>query len=128
MDKERRFYLKHITHICDDNDLKQTILSCLALQKQCTTLKKKKTSFKHRPTSSLYFGVHKQNNHFVVQVKQYGIKYYGGSYCDEKVAAWASTQLSVQVRGIDNAWNNHIELEEYEFINNRAIKNIKAQI
>ena len=49
-------------------------------------------------------------------------KHYGGLYEDEKVAAWAATQLSTQLYGEEHTKENNVILENYVFVNNRAVK------
>jgi hypothetical protein len=75
-------------------------------------------------TSSEYVGVYKytDTNSFLVRIRHNNKPYYGGSYQDEKLAAWAASQLCIQLYGQEFARKYDIEMPGYIFKNNRAIK------
>jgi len=78
---------------------------------------------KRKNASSKYFNVSRHDStHFEVFVNKDRKKYSGGLYEDDKVAAWAATQLSRQLYGEEHTKENNVILENYVFVNNRAVK------
>ncbi len=71
---------------------------------------------------SKYVGVFRNKYSFAVRVRHNDIRHYGGSYKDEKVAAWAASQLCIQLYGKEYARKYNIDLPGYIFKNNRAMK------
>jgi hypothetical protein len=65
-------------------------------------------------------GVYKQKNSFEVSITKDGVKYYGGRYKSEELAAWARDKLAIDLYGKFASLNN-IKVEGYEWKNNRAI-------
>jgi hypothetical protein len=68
---------------------------------------------------SKYVGVTFENEKYRVTLVKDGIKYEGGSYKLETVAAWARNQLAIQVYG-KFASLNDVKLEGYIWKSNRA--------
>jgi hypothetical protein len=75
---------------------------------------------KQNNTSSKFVGVHKQKNSFEVSITKDGVKYYGGRYKSEELAAWARDKLAIDLYG-EFASLNNIKIDGYEWENSRAV-------
>ena len=71
---------------------------------------------------SQYHGVSVSKNRFHVRVSKNYREFYGGSYVEEDVAAWAADQLALEIHCGKYKKLNNIKLEGYLFHDQRAVK------
>jgi hypothetical protein len=79
------------------------------------------SGIKQQRSTSKYVGVRKRGGSYVVGFTKAHKTYGGGSYQDEKLAAWAANQLAKQIYGEKCLKRNNVEVTGYVFKDNRAV-------